>query len=207
MVYFIICLFVIIKSNSKIPIVLLDFFHDTSVNDELINCSQYSFYHSKLPFIPDFVNQCVFTHIRCKSIPLILCTRYLSKLLVGSHFHHLDLQFLLIRLSFLSATTPVSCYYQSLSFSVSMSNSFLTVTCSPSSLFTSSIQGIFGVLFFFSHIPPQNLKNLSISGILLSLLLSPSNVLKKSYWSRWNLTLSCFLFLFHFSILTFLYLN
>ena len=115
-VYFIICLFVIIKSNSKILIALLDFFHDTSVNCELINCSQHSFYCSKLPFIPDFVNQCVFTHIRCKSIPLILCTRYLSKLLFGSHFHHLDLQFLLIRLSFLSATTPVSCYCQRLSF-------------------------------------------------------------------------------------------
>ena len=88
-----------------------------------------------------------------------------------------------------------------------MSNSFITVTCSPSSLFTSSIQGIFGALFFFSHIQPQNLKNSSISGILLSLVLSPSNVLKKPFWSRWNLMLSCFLFLFYFSSLTFLYLS
>ena len=88
-----------------------------------------------------------------------------------------------------------------------MSNSFITVTCSPSSLFTSSIQGIFGVLFFFSHIPPQNLKNFLILGILPSLTLSPSNVLKKPFWSRWNLMLSCFLFVFHFSSLTFLYLS
>ena len=42
------------------------------------------------------------------------------------------------------------------SFSVSKSNSFMRVTFSPSNLFTFSIQGIFGVLSFFSQIPPQN---------------------------------------------------
>ena len=89
------------------------------------------------------------------------------------------------------------------SFSVSMSNSFITDLLTKQSLHFSSL----GVLFSFSHIPPQNLKNFSISGILPSLVLSPSNVLKKSFWSRWNLMLSCFLFLFHFSSLTFLYLS
>ena len=92
---FIICLFEIIKSNSKIPVVLLDFFHNTSVNYELVN--------SQLPFIPDFVHA-----YTLQSVPLIFCKRNLSTLLVCSSFHNLSLQFFLISLSFISATTPVS---------------------------------------------------------------------------------------------------
>ena len=95
------------------------------------------------------------------------------------------------------------------SFSVLMSNSFITVTFSPSHLLTSSIQGIFGALSFFSQMPTQNLMNFSISGIFPSRFCSPSNFFKKAFWSRWNQILSCSLILFsiHFSNLTFLYLS
>ena len=57
-----------------------------------------------------------------------------------------------------------------INFSVSMSNSFITVTFSPSNLFTSSIQGIFGVLLFFPQISPQNSTNLSFSFFFLCCL-------------------------------------
>ena len=93
------------------------------------------------------------------------------------------------------------------SFFVSLSNSFITKTFLPSNLFTSSIQSTFGVLSFSSQTAPQNSTNFSISDIFPSRVWSPSNILKKPFWLRLNL--SCFLFLFsiHFSNLTFLYLN
>ena len=79
---------------------------------------------------------------------------------------------------------------------------------SPINLFTSSIQGIFSVLSFFSQIPPQNSTNFQ-SQTFFFWVWPPSNVLKKLFWSRWNLLLSCFLLLFliHFSNLSFFYLN
>ena len=95
------------------------------------------------------------------------------------------------------------------SFSVSVSNSFITVTFSPSSLFTSSIQGIFWCFFvFLPNTTPKFDEFLNLRHFSFSCLVS-FQCFEKPFWSRWNLMLSCvlFLFLIHFSSLTFLYLS
>ena len=63
MVDVVVCLFVVIKGQCQVAMMLLDHLHDTSVDDELISCAQCALYSSQLSFVPYFIHYSVLSHV------------------------------------------------------------------------------------------------------------------------------------------------
>ena len=62
MVHFIISSFVVIKNYSKVFVPILDLFHYTSINDELVNCTKDYICCSSLAFSSDVILCCMISH-------------------------------------------------------------------------------------------------------------------------------------------------
>ena len=62
---FVACLFVVVKVYCQVAMMLFDLLHDTSVNNDLIDCAQYALDSSKLYFTPYLIHYSVLSHVFC----------------------------------------------------------------------------------------------------------------------------------------------